>query len=66
MKNAGTLTILLELFTAMFAIIFIPFFEFKFATDLNVYITLLIVTIIYAATDRLNIEARYGCCFEER
>lgn len=60
MKNAGSLTILLEIFTALFAILFIPFFKITFPTDIKIYISLLIVTIIYAATDRLNIEARYG------
>lgn len=60
MKNAGNLTILLEVFTALFALLFIPFFEIKFATEPSIYITLFIVTIIYAATDRLNIESRYG------
>lgn len=60
MKNAGSLTILLEVFTALFAILFIPFFTIKFSHDINIYLTLLVVTIIYAMTDRLNIEARYG------
>lgn len=60
MKNAGSLTILLEVFTALFAILFIPFFAIKFSQDINIYLTLLVVTIIYAMTDRLNIEARYG------
>ena len=60
MKNAGSLTILLEVFTALFAILFIPFFTIKFSQDINIYLTLLVVTIIYAMTDRLNIEARYG------
>ena len=60
MKKAGSLTILLEVFTALFAILFIPFFTIKFSHDINIYLTLLVVTIIYAMTDRLNIEARYG------
>ncbi len=60
MKNAGSLTILLEIFTAFFALFFIPFFDIKFSTDINIYIVLLTVICIYAATDRLNIEARYG------
>ena len=59
MKKAGSLTILLEVFTALFAILFIPFFTIKFSHDINIYLTLLVVTIIYAMTDRLNIEARY-------
>ena len=60
MKNAGSLTILLEIFTALFAILFIPFFTFNLSHDINIYLTLLLVIIIYAMTDRLNIEARYG------
>ena len=60
MKNAGNLTILLEVFAALSAILFLPFFEFTFPSDPNVYLTLLAVIIVYAATDRLNIEARYG------
>lgn len=59
-KNISALTILLEIFTAIFALILSIFFEYKFPSDIKVYITLLIVTIIYAITDRLNIEARYG------
>ena len=60
MKSAGALTILLEIFTAFFAIFFIPFFDFVWPTDSNVYLTLVAVVSIYAITDRLNIEARYG------
>lgn len=60
MKDAGGLTILLEVFTALFAILFIPLFKISFPTDINVYLTLLVVVFIYAITDRLNIEARYG------
>lgn len=60
MKDASCLTVLLELFTAFFALFFLPFFSFTFASDINVYIVLSIVVLIYAATDRLNIEARYG------
>ena len=60
MEDAGALTILLEVFTALFAILFFPLFEFKISNDINIYITLGIVIIFYAVTDRLNIEARYG------
>ena len=60
MKDAGALTVLLELFTAFFACLFIPLFDFKISTNINTYITLGIVMILYAITDRLNIEARYG------
>lgn len=60
MKNASALTILLEFFTAIFALILSPFFVFKLPSDGTVYLIVVIVTIIYAVTDRLNIEARYG------
>ena len=60
MKDAGSLTIILELFTAIFAIFLIPFFKWNLPSNKNIYLTLLLVTIIYAVTDRLNIEARYG------
>lgn len=60
MNDASALTVLLELFTAFFAIFFIPFFKFKLPNNPSVYLTIFIVTIIYAVTDRLNIEARYG------
>jgi len=60
MKDAGLLTILLELFTSMFALLFILFFPIKFSINISTYLILFIVMIIYAFTDRLNIEARYG------
>lgn len=60
MKDASCLTVLLELFTALFAILLIPFFEIKFPSDPKIYLILLITTVIYAITDRLNLEARYG------
>lgn len=60
MKNASALTILLEAFTALFAIILSPLFAYKFSLNPEILLTLGVVTIIYAATDRLNIEARYG------
>lgn len=60
MKNAGSLTILLEVFTALFSILLIPVFKITFPSDIKIYLTLLVVTVIYAITDRLNIEARYG------
>ena len=35
MKNAGSLTILLEVFTALFALLFIPLFDFVFPKPLD-------------------------------
>lgn len=60
MKNPTALTILLELFTAIFSLLFVWLFNFKFPANLSSYLILLLVIIIYAITDRLNIEARYG------
>ena len=60
MKEPGALTILLELFTGIFSLLMMPLFAFKFSLSLNTIITLLIVVCIYAITDRLNTEARYG------
>lgn len=60
MSNASNLTILLELFSSFFALFFIPLFTFKVSTNINTYLILIIVVIIYAFTDRLNIESRYG------
>ena len=60
MKDASCLTVLLEIFTALFAILLIPLFEIKFPSDPKIYLILLLTTVIYAITDRLNIEARYG------
>ena len=60
MKDAGALTIILELLTGLCAILFIPFFPLTIPNDFKIYLVLFIVTIIYAAIDRLNIEARYG------
>lgn len=60
MKNASLLTVLLEGFTAILSLIFIPFFDITFSSNVYIYLILIAVTIIYAVTDRLNIEARYG------
>lgn len=60
MKDAGSLTILLEVFTGIFSLLMIPLFEIKFEINTSILLTLLIVVCIYAVTDRLNTEARYG------
>lgn len=60
MENPGALTILLEVFTGIFSLLMIPLFEIKLELTSSIIITLLIVVCIYAITDRLNIEARYG------
>lgn len=60
MKNAGSLTVLLQIFTGLFSLLMIPIFEIKFNPTSNILLILLIVIGIYAITDRLNIEVRYG------
>lgn len=60
MKNATYLTLILEGFTALFSLIFIPFFSIRFSINPHTYLILLVVCVIYAVTDRLNTEARYG------
>lgn len=60
MSDAGSLTILLEVFTAFFSLFFIPFFKLTISHNPHTYLILIVVIIIYAFTDRLNIEARYG------
>ena len=60
MKDATCLTLLLEGFTALFSLLLVFMFPIQFSTSIWTYITLGIVCVIYAVTDRLNIEARYG------
>lgn len=59
-KNISALTVLLELVTAIFALLLSPLFKYKFSTNIYTYVIIFVVTILYAFTDRLNIEARYG------
>ena len=56
MKDAGSLTILLEVFTGIFSLLMIPLFKIKFEITTSILITLFIVVCIYAVTDRLNTE----------
>ena len=60
MKDPGALTILLEVITGIFSLLMIPLFDIKFKINTSILLTLLIVICIYAITDRLNTEARYG------
>ena len=60
MKDANILTVILEIATAISAIIFIPLFEFKFIIDSKVLFILFIVILLYSVVDRLNTDSRYG------
>ena len=54
LKNAGALTILLQIVAGIISLLLCPLFEFKFPTDISVYIMLAISIIFYAITDRVN------------
>ena len=60
LKNAGALTILLELIAVITLIFFIPFFEIKFPSDIKVYLFLGLSVIFYTLSDRLNTTVRSG------
>lgn len=60
MEDASALTVLLELCAGVFSLLMMPIFVTKFEINGSILITLLIIVGIYAITDRLNIEARYG------
>lgn len=60
LKNAGALTILLELIATIAVLVAIPFFEINFPTEPKVYIFLVLAVIFYAVNDRLNTTVRSG------
>lgn len=60
MKNAGALTVLLQMMAGIFALILCPFFEVKLPTDARVYGLLAISICFYCISDRLNTNVRSG------
>lgn len=60
LTKPGALTILLEVIAGISVLIFAPFFEFKFPTDIKVYLFLGLGIIFYTITDRLNTTVRKG------
>lgn len=60
MQKAGALTILIETLAALVCLLFIPFFEIKFPTDLKVYLLLFLAIIFYTINDRLGTTIRSG------
>lgn len=60
LKRAGALTILLQMIAGLTALLLCPFFEFKFPTNISVYIMLGISIIFYAISDRINTTVRSG------
>lgn len=60
MKNAGALTILIELLAALLCTIYLPFFKFKLPSELRVYLFLGLSIIFYTMSDRLGTTVRSG------
>ena len=60
LKRAGALTVLLQITAGVTALLLCPFFEFKFPTEISVYIMLGISIIFYAISDRMNTTVRSG------
>ena len=56
----GALTILLQLLTGVITLLWFPFFEIKFPTDLRIYFFLGLAVIFYAIEHRSNTTARRG------
>ena len=59
-KNDGALTILLQFLSGIIVLIFMPFFQFQFPSNIKTYIFLIIACIFYAIADRVNTTARRG------
>ncbi|MCI8999532.1 MAG: EamA family transporter [Clostridia bacterium] len=60
LKKAGALTVLLQMMAGLSALLLCPLFEFKFPTDIRVYLMLAVSIIFYAITDRVNTTVRSG------
>lgn len=60
LTRAGALTVLLQTIASLTVLLLCPFFEFKFPSDIKVYIMLGISIIFYAISDRINTTVRSG------
>ncbi len=60
LTKPGALTILLELIGTALVLLFCPFFEIRFPSDLKVYVLLGLSIIFYAISDRVNTTVRSG------
>lgn len=58
--RTGALTVIIELFGGLCILILSPLYEYKFPSDIRVYILLGIAVIFYAISDRLNTAVRKG------
>lgn len=60
LKNAGALTVVLEMIGVITALVICPFFEIKFPTDIKTWSLLGLSIIFYAISDRVNTTVRSG------
>lgn len=60
MKQAGALTVVVELIAGIFSLLWIPFFEMQVPKDPKVYFLLGLAIIFYTAQNRLATTARSG------
>lgn len=60
LKNAGALTVILEIIGVITALLICPFFDLTFPTNFEVWIFLGLSIIFYAITDRVNTTVRSG------
>jgi len=60
LTKPGALTALLQIIASITVLLISPLFEFKFPTDIKVYIFLGMAVIFYTISDRLNTTVRSG------
>ena len=60
MNRASSLTVLVELIAGLVSLLFIPFFEIKFPTDIRIYFCFSLAIIFYTIQDRLATVSRSG------
>lgn len=60
MQKTGALTVLLQLLAGLVTLLLCPLFEFKFPSDISIYIMLGISVVFYAISDRVNTTVRSG------
>ncbi len=60
LQKVGALTVLLEIMAGFTMLLLCPFFEFKFPTDISIYIMLGMTIIFYTIADRLNTQVMSG------
>ena len=58
MNKSSTLTILIQILSSLFCLIFIPFFKMKYPIDIKIYIFLFLAIIFYTLNDRLGTISR--------